>query len=418
MHVALALTLVAGGTALGADRRTPVVIAVERATPAVVTIETEVAQSSPFSAFYGPQVAQSAGSGVIIDPDGIVLTNAHVVGGAISITVHTNDDRTWPADVVAMDGDLDLAVLQLEGAALLPTIPIGDSDALLLGETVLAIGNPYGLGLTVSTGVIGSVRRDVEIRSGLFQSYIQTDAAINPGNSGGALVDINGNLIGINTAIRADAEGIGFAIPVNRARKIASDMLAFGTVRAPWLGLDLVDVNPRRLAGTPLEKGAVRVARTWRGGPADKAGIRTGDLVFRVDGRAVASRADLNAQLAERTPGARVEIALLRERTVLEVDLVSADAPADLGRVAVRDVLGVTLTPAPQGLQVAAATPSGTWAQANLRVGDLIVAADGQRLSSLRQLEEAIQRAKARHRGSVLFTVRRGRYQGTLEVGV
>lgn len=218
--VLLALTL-HGTPAMAAERRTPVVEAVERATPAVVTIETQVSQSSPFAALYGAPRSSSAGSGVVIDSDGVVLTNAHVVEGALSIEVHTNDGRSWPAVVLAMESELDLAVLRLEGARDLPQIAMADSDALLLGEPAIAIGNPYGLGLTVSTGIVSSVQRDVEIRSGLYQSYIQTDAAINPGNSGGALVNIHGELIGINTAIRADAEGIGFAIPVNRARKIA-----------------------------------------------------------------------------------------------------------------------------------------------------------------------------------------------------
>jgi len=416
---ALVLSVALLGTpATAAERRTPVVEAVERATPSVVTIETEVAQASPFSMFYGPQRGSSAGSGVIIDSDGVVLTNAHVVEGALSIAVHTQDGRTWPAVVLAMESELDLAVLRLQGASGLPEIEMADSDALLLGEPAIAIGNPYGLGLTVSTGIVSSVRRDVEIRSGLYQSYIQTDAAINPGNSGGALVNIDGALIGINTAIRADAEGIGFAIPVNRARKIAEDMLAYGDVRAPWLGMAVSDIHPRRLAGTPLAKGAVLVSRVWSGGPAARAGLAPGDVLFRIDGRPVASRADLNAYLAARRPGAEVTLGILRDDRVLELRLTSTDLSAESSRAAVRDILGVAATPLRAGVRIDRLDPNGTFARAGLRPGDVVLAADGQALSGQGALEEAVRRARARHRGSLLLTVQRGQQRGMLEVGL
>ena len=400
----------------GADRRTPVVQAVERATPAVVTIDVEVQTSSPFS-FYGAAVSNSEGSGVIIAADGVVLTNAHVVSGARSITVHTNDGASWAASVVAMESDLDLAVLQLQDASGLPTITMGDSDDLLLGETAIAIGNPYGLGLTVSTGVVASISREVETRQGLSQRYIQTDAAINPGNSGGALVNINGDLIGINSAIRANAEGIGFAIPVNRARKIAEDMVVFGEVRAPWLGCDLVTINPRRLAGTGID-GAVRVIGVWPGGPAEKAGLVDGDLIFEVNSRSIASRTDINSQLAELKPGAKVSVRFARGNKIQTGSVVSSALPSAIGSKSLGDVLGIALTPSAAGLQVTKAAENGSWVAAQLRVGDIIVGADGRRLRTVDELKEAISRAKARHRGSLLFTVQRERHQGQVEVGV
>jgi len=403
-------------TAHAVDRRTPVVQAVERATPAVVTIDVEVQQQNPFS-FFGSSVGNSEGSGVIIDEGGVVLTNAHVVDGARSITVHTTDGRNWPASVVAMEGDLDLAVLQLEKADGLPTIAMGDSDDLLLGETVIAIGNPYGLGLTVSTGVVASIDREVEIRQGLSQRYIQTDAAINPGNSGGALVDINGKLIGINSAIHANAEGIGFAIPVNRARKIAEDMVIYGEVRAPWLGCDLVTINPRRLQGVGID-GAVRVGRVWPGGPADKAGLVPGDFIYEVNSRPLASRPDLNSQLAELKPGAKVSVRFIRGSKIHTGVVVSSSLPESVGNQSISDVLGIQLVAKGGILQVVKATEEGSWAQAKLRVGDVIVGADGRRLRTVPELQEAISRAKARHRGSLLFTVQRDRYQGQVEVGV
>jgi S1-C subfamily serine protease len=198
-----------------ASRSNPVVEVAARAAPAVVSIGCEVPTQSPFQIFYsGRSTSTSQGSGAVIRADGVVLTNAHVVEGATRITATLPDETSYEATVVGLDSELDLAVLQLEGAQGLPTIPLGSSSDLLLGETVIAIGNPFGLGHTLTTGVVSSRSRTLEVGERVFQDYVQTDAGINPGNSGGPLLNIHGELIGINTAIRRDAENIGFAIPV------------------------------------------------------------------------------------------------------------------------------------------------------------------------------------------------------------
>lgn len=405
--------------ASGADRRTPVVQAVERATPSVVTIETTVQSSSPFW-FFEPQKGVSEGSGVVIDKAGIILTNAHVVDGALDITVHTESGKTWPAKLLALERDLDLAVLKVDSKGALPAIAVADSSDLLLGETAIAIGNPYGLGLTVSTGVVSSTQREVQLEKGLYQSYIQTDAAINPGNSGGALVNINGELIGINTMIRANGEGIGWAIPANRAIKVAQDMLTYGEVLIPWLGCDLRDVSPYRLAGTPLEKGAISVGRVHPGGPAAKAGLQTADVVYEANGRHIASRSDLNAQLAELTPGASVTLAFLRNGDAKKVVVRSGKPPDDIADRSMGDVMGIKVvtTSAGAGVQVTTMTAQGTWARNQLRVGDVILAVNGTAVRTPEDLRSVINHAKGRHVDSALFTIARGRYRGHVTVGI
>ena len=282
MMIGLCLSI-SGAVAEPSPRKTPLVLAVERATPSVVAVDTEVPVQSVFGWHRG--TTQGQGSGVVLTQDGVVLTNAHVVEGASSITIHTAAGDALSAELMALDRSLDLAVLKVDSRSALVPIALANSDDLYLGETTIAIGNPLGLGLTVSTGVVSSTSRTMEIQQGLYQDYIQTDAAINPGNSGGALVDLEGRLIGINTFIRRDAEGIGFAIPVNRAKKVADDLVRYGAVKVPWLGCDLVDIHPRRLAGTRLAKGVVQVLRVHDGSACASVGIREGDLLFEIDGR-------------------------------------------------------------------------------------------------------------------------------------
>ena len=226
-----------------ARRRSFAVEAVQSAAPAVVSITTEIPNQSTFSWFYGEQTSSADGSGVVVEDSGIVLTNAHVVERAVHIEAHLLNGDRYSARLIGMAQELDLAVLQLEAPLKtdFPTVDIGMSSDLMLGESVIAIGNPLGLGLTVTTGVISATSRVLETERRIYQDFLQTDASINPGNSGGPLLDINARLIGINTAIRADAQNIGFAIPVDRAIKVAQDLLTYGEVKIPWLGVDLVD---------------------------------------------------------------------------------------------------------------------------------------------------------------------------------
>jgi S1-C subfamily serine protease len=409
----LLLASLAWGTPAHAQvdpRRTPIVQAVERATPAVVTIQVEVQAASPFLRFQAQQQA-SEGSGVIIGADGVVLTNAHVVDAARRISVVLQDGRTFEAGVVAADAALDLAVLQLQGASDLPTIAIGDSGDLLLGEPAIAIGNPYGLGLTVSTGVVSSIARDMNVGQGPVQTYIQTDAAINPGNSGGALVNIYGELIGINTFIHSAAEGVGFAIPVNRARKIATDLMAHGSVQVPWLGVGLQDVITRR------RRPAVVVRQVYAGSPAERAGVRAGDLFTTLDGHEVTTRADLNARLAELNAGTTVSLGYRREGAAGTVRVVAGPPSTGLGAAALTSRWGVSArSVGGEAVEITAADPKGVWATTGLQVGDIVYEVDGRRTRTTQELQEALGRAIARHRPSVLVLVVRRPYRGHVEV--
>ena len=223
----------------------------------------------------------SLGSGVIIDGvKGYVLTNNHVVAQAKEVTVTLADQTELKARVVGLDQGSDLAVLQVEKQGTLPTMALGDSDKLLIGQRVIAIGNPFGLSHTVTTGVVSALNRTFKVESDLFFGFIQTDAAINPGNSGGALLDIDGSLIGINTAIYARAQGIGFAIPINRARMIAAELIAHGRVRPSWLGLSAQTLTPELGAhfSVPGNRGVI-VTKVEPGSPAERGGLKKDDII-------------------------------------------------------------------------------------------------------------------------------------------
>jgi serine protease Do len=415
-----------------ASRSNPVVAAVAKASPAVVSISCEVPTQSPFARFYsGQSLSSSAGSGAVIRADGVVLTNAHVVNGATSITATLPDETSYEASVVGLDADLDLAVLQLEGAEGLPTIPLGSSNDLLLGETVIAIGNPFGLGHTVTTGVVSSRSRTLEVGERVFQDYVQTDAGINPGNSGGPLLNIHGELIGINSAIRRDAENIGFAIPVDRAAKVARDLLRYGSVRAPWLGISVSDIGGPRYQGTPIAEGALLVEKLLAEGAT--AALQADDIILRLDGRSIRSRADLNLRLATKKPGETVRLAGLRGGEPFEVSITTASCPQELGRDMLVSALGIQVQTvssvdsqtarslslrADRGLLVIDTATAGGFAKAGLRAGDVILAVHGQRVDQVEQLETALLRAVAAHRDDVLLTVQRGRYRGHVEVSL
>lgn len=319
-----------------AQRHSPVVQAVKDVSPAVVAITTEVATQSPFS-WMSTGTSSSEGSGVVINDEGVVLTNAHVVEGAISIEATFSDDTTHSAEIIGLAPELDLAVLKLKGSVDTSAVDIGRSDDLLLGETVIALGNPFGLGHTVTTGVISAVDRPLETERRIYQNFIQTDASINPGNSGGPLVNIRGELVGINTAIRSNAEGIGFAIPVDRAMKVAKDILNFGRVQRPWLGVDIEDVFFQ-------QDGKRRTAPQVSWVYPNKTGLKKKDTILSVDDKPVQGRGDLNAYLSTLSPGASVNLEVWRAGQSHLVTLSTEALPNSVVDMALEDVLGVHLT--------------------------------------------------------------------------
>ena len=333
----------ASPVAISSSRRTALTEAVSRVAPAVVTVQTEVVQRTavdPFEAFFGgrsgTQTSAGLGTGFVTRSDGTIITNAHVVAGATSVSVMMRDGTTYPAKVIGTDETNDLAVLQVK-AKNLPVAPLGDSDNLLVGEWAIAIGNPYGFMLgnaepSVTAGVISGVGRNLVARGEGPSAYfdmIQTDASINPGNSGGPLVSAAGEVIGVNSSIYSTngggSIGLGFAIPINRARRVAEDLLSHGRVRRPWIGVRLEQAgtgNPR----DQIARGAM-IASVTPGSPASKAGLRSGDVILRARSRGIRNRFDWEAALLDLRVGESVPLLLRRDGREVPATVTIADLP-------------------------------------------------------------------------------------------
>jgi serine protease Do len=418
--LAALLAAPSAGFAQPPSRRTPVVEVVERVGPAVVNIAAEaiVREVDPFfGLFFGPRSrrAQSLGSGLIVEPSGIVVTNAHVIEGASRIVVTTRDGRELEAEVLGSDRESDLAVLKVEGRGL-PAVPLGSSADLLIGETVIAIGNPFGLSHTVTAGVLSARGRTVPSERGerLFTDFLQTDASINPGNSGGPLVNVLGEVIGVNTAIVSGASGIGFAIPADRAKRVVDDLLRFGALQPLWTGLRLLTVDPElaRRYELPVTRGAL-VYRVWPGSPAAQAGLRDEDVITTTAGRPVASREDVTTSISTVPVGTPVPLTVRRGSQTLEISLRAERPPQGLGLEVLERSLGLQVAPAGQGLAIEQVAPGSAAAERGLRRGDVVLAANGQRVGSPEELGREVLRAL--DRGGLLLAVQRGRYVYNLD---
>ena len=329
---------VSGGPGIGFSS------AAKIASAAVVSINTsKAAAKNPhgddpwFKFFFGEQGKADPqgglGSGVIISSSGYILTNNHVVEGADEIEVILNDTRKAKAKVIGTDPDTDLAILKID-LDKLPAIVLGDSDTLQVGDPVLAIGNPFGVGQTVTGGIVSALGRN-QLGINTFENFIQTDAAINPGNSGGALVDVHGNLMGINTAIYSrsgGSMGIGFAIPVSTAKQVLDGIVKDGQVTRGWIGVEPQDLNPE-LAQTfnikpdAVKNGGVIITGVLQNGPAAAAGIRPGDVVTAVSGKAVRNVSELLSGVAALPPGSAVKFTLQRQDTALTLDVTPGLRP-------------------------------------------------------------------------------------------
>ena len=312
--------------------------AAKKAAPAVVSINTSKAVRHPrsndpwFQFFFGDQGTQEQaglGSGVIISTDGYILTNNHVVEGADDIEVTLTDSRQAKAQVIGTDPETDLAVLKI-ALDKLPVIVLGNSDQIDVGDRVLAIGNPFGVGQTVTSGIVSALGRS-QLGINIFENFIQTDAAINPGNSGGALVDVNGNLMGINTAIYSrsgGSMGIGFAIPVSTAKMVLDGIVKDGQVTRGWIGVEPNELSPELAAtfGVKATEGVI-ITGVLQAGPAAQAGVRPGDVIVEVDGKPTQTVSALLTTVAALRPGTAAPFVLQRGDTRLEIQVVPGTRP-------------------------------------------------------------------------------------------
>ena len=269
---------------------------------------------------------RSLGSGVIIDRSGVALTNAHVVDGAKEAEVTLSDGTRHRAKIVGVDAKTDLAVLRISGDKPFPALPLGDSDAVRVGDWVLAIGSPFGLSATVTQGIVSAKAR--QIGAGPYDDFLQTDAAINPGNSGGPLVNMKGEVIGINTAVVRGGSGIGFAIPSSLARHIAGELVASGSVVRGWLGVGLVPLTPDLVASSGVKDAAgVVVEQVQPDSPAARAGLKAGDVVLEWNGKKIADAGDLARAIGLAKPGDQATVVVWRERASKRFDVTLGTAP-------------------------------------------------------------------------------------------
>ncbi len=423
------------------SRRTPVVAAVESATPATVNITSTqlvVDQQNPFlrgdplfDEFFRrfmnprPTPSQSLGTGVIINEDGYVLTNEHVLAGSTQIRVGLADGRQFDAELIGGDPASDLAVVRIKHNEKLPTPKLGNSDDVMIGESVIAIGNPFGLNSTVTTGVLSATNRSIRGDGREYHGFLQTDASINPGNSGGPLLNMDGEVIGINTAILGNAQGIGFAIPINRARRIVDDLIRHGEVQATWLGLWLQELTPalRDAMGSNQATG-VLVSTVFDGAPAALAGVKRGDILTSLDGAAVHSRREYYEIARGVTVGDHVKLALDRSGKKLDVEVAAERFPEARADELAQVLLGLDLadrSPAlakqyglrsERGLVVKRVVPRSAAEERGLREGDLILQLGQDRVDDRVSLRKAIPRILGQD--GVVVVVQRGRAIGSV----
>jgi serine protease Do len=386
----------------------------DRVKPAVVNISPVSASTkageSPRER--GPN-NPGTGSGVIVDKDGIVVTNNHVVGDAKEVEVRLSDKSKYVGQVIGRDPDTDLAVVKFTADRALPTVQFGDSSKVRVGQWVMAVGNPFSLDRTVTVGVVSGLERDA-VRLSRYEAFIQTDASINPGNSGGPLFNIRGEVIGINTAIINYAQGIGFAIPSNMAQQVVSQLRSKGKVVRGWLGIGIQEVTAELAAKFGIkESDGVLVNDVFENEPASHAGLKPGDIIAKVDGRRVETPAALSRSVAGLAPGTKVALEIIRngERRALTVDLgerkeetIVASIPSPPPQPEVKLGLNVQdLTPEladkfkikdQKGVLISKIDPGSVAQEQGLREGDLIKEVNRQIITSTEEFKTAVAQTK------------------------
>ena len=401
----------------------------DRVTPAVVNVSTVSKRPAPgsgddperFREYFGEEFFEryfkrrnprdeprASGSGVIVDRSGYILTNNHVIENAQDITVRLSDSRKLSATLVGRDPKTDLAVLKVDATGPLPTAELGDSERLRVGQWVIAIGNPFGLDRTVTVGIVSATAR-TRVGVTTYENFIQTDASINPGNSGGPLLNLDGKVIGINTAIVAAGQGIGFSIPINEAKVVMGQLIAKGRVVRGWLGIAIQDVNDELAASFGVrEREGVLVADVMKGGPAEVAGLRPGDVIIELNGAKIREVPDLQRRVANVAPGQTVAVGVVRDRKPQRLSVRVGEMPTDDAATAEAEMeagpegFGLQIEPlAPdtaerlglsfnQGLLVTDVASGGPADRAGLKRGDVIVEVDRKPVHDAPGLQKAL----------------------------
>jgi len=427
-------------------RRTPLVVAVEKVSPAVVNIYTSETGRSPlnpfrdfgnplFDQFFNDFFSQnrnnkkSLGSGVLINKEGYIITNEHVVARASEIRVALSDKREFEARVIGADTKSDLAIIKIDSKQFLPFVPMGRSDDLMIGEQVLAIGNPFGLRHTVTTGIISALNRNIRAgKKKVYSDFIQVDASINPGNSGGPLLNINGSLIGINTAIYQKAEGIGFAIPIDDAKRIVDELIRFGKVRRGWLGVSVQEMNSQLYRHFKLDrKKGVLVVRVVDKSPADVAGLMRSDVILAIGGHEVTGKTDFQGRMASYTVDNKVRFSVLRNGKIKEVEVKVISIPKQYVAEFTREWLGLQVQQnspgfarknrlgTSKGMVVMNVVPKSAGDRIGISPGDVIRQVNQDRIDTEEDYNKSI--AGLSNPDRILLLVQRGRqgYYVTLE---
>ena len=408
----------------------------DRVTPSVVNVSVKPKKAPPgeggqappegeqrFREFFGPEFyerffkrrapreeTRAAGSGVIVDARGYILTNAHVVESAAEIEVRLSDDRKFAATLVGTDPKTDLAVVKIDpGAVALPPAVLGDSDKLRIGQWAIAIGNPFGLDRTVTVGIISATGR-TRVGVAIYEAFIQTDASINPGNSGGPLLNIDGRVIGINTAIVSSGQGIGFAIPINMAREVMTQLIANGRVVRGWLGVAIQDLTDELAAGFGVPgKSGVLVADVLKDGPAEAAGMKPGDIIVDLGGAPIKEVTDLQKRVAAIPPGRSSALTVLRDRKPTKLTVKLGEQPGEETVLAAGpkgEGLGVTVEALSEemarayglrgrsGVVVTDVTSGGAAEAAGIREGDVLLEVNRRRVGSIAEFKNAVAALK------------------------
>jgi len=423
------------------SRETAVVRAVRKVRPAVVNISSVVQvrkQASPFSGFgfnpffeeffkdfFDPRFERrrkytSLGSGVIIDgKKGLILTNSHVIQKTGAIKVVLEDEREFEAKIVGADPDSDLAVLKIVSEQDLPAIKMGSSDDLMIGETVIAIGNPFGFSHTVTTGVISAINRSIRAKDRVYHDFIQIDASINPGNSGGPLLNINGDLVGINTAIYAKAQGIGFAIPISKASKIISDLIQYGEVIQAWIGITVQNIDEKlaRYLKIPDKKGVI-VTSVESGSPAQKAGLQESDIILGIGNKKINSAGDYQSVAKNLDAGNTLEAKFWRSGKKKTAVIKTKVFPIALADDLAYRLLGINVKDlnrknrhryrisAREGVMISDIKKNSDLAGIGARPGDVILQIDDYSIENSEDFKKAI--IKFRSKNSLVLLLQRG----------